>query len=126
MAQNTSLGVREAVNLSKKMMLGHKKRLFFLHLSFIGWFLLAVIPLMIVSLFFIDQIGLIAYLSPFFILIVYPYIISSEAAFYLDLQYHYKKEVLNQEIANSQSELINEQNGQTHIEQLANHDEEKN
>lgn len=45
MAENPDIGIREAVNLSKQMMDGHKARLFWLRLSFIGWTFLAFIPL---------------------------------------------------------------------------------
>ena len=36
MAENPNLGIREAVNMSKELMAGHKWRLFCLNLSFIG------------------------------------------------------------------------------------------
>lgn len=42
MSENHEMGIREAVNLSKKMMKGYKWRLFCLNLSFIGWLLLSV------------------------------------------------------------------------------------
>ena len=45
MAENPDIGIREAVNLSKQMMDGHKGRLFGLRLSFILWDFLALIPL---------------------------------------------------------------------------------
>ena len=45
MAENPDIGIREAVNLSKQMMDGHKGRLFGLRLSFILWDFLAFIPL---------------------------------------------------------------------------------
>ena len=45
MAENPDIGIREAVNLSKQMMAGHKGRLFGLRLSFILWDFLALIPL---------------------------------------------------------------------------------
>ena len=41
MAENPSLGVTEAIDQSKKLMDGHKWRLFCLGFSFIGWLLLA-------------------------------------------------------------------------------------
>jgi uncharacterized membrane protein len=45
MNDNPELKPLEAIELSKKMMYGHKARLFCLWLSFIGWFLLGVITL---------------------------------------------------------------------------------
>jgi len=41
MAEHPEVGIREAVNMSKQMMAGHKGRLFGLHFSFIGWALLS-------------------------------------------------------------------------------------
>ncbi len=43
MNDNPGLKPLEAIDLSKKMMSGHKTRLFFLWLSFIGWFLLGIL-----------------------------------------------------------------------------------
>lgn len=45
MNDNPELKPLEAIELSKKMMYGHKGRLFFLWLSFFGWFLLGIITL---------------------------------------------------------------------------------
>jgi len=42
MNDNPDLKPLEAIELSKKMMYGHKMRLFFLWLSFIGWILLGI------------------------------------------------------------------------------------
>lgn len=67
MAQNPNLGVMEAINMSKKIMMGHKGRLFILELSFIGWAILCVLTLGIGYLW------------------LFPYINASEAAFYTDL-----------------------------------------
>lgn len=67
MAQYPEMGIREAVERSKKMMAGNKGRLFCLHISFIGWMILASIP---------AGLGYI---------ILNPYMNAAEAAFYLDL-----------------------------------------
>lgn len=67
MAQNPNLGVMEAIGMSKKMMMGHKGRLFILELSFIGWAILCVFTLGIGYLWLL------------------PYMNASEAAFYMDL-----------------------------------------
>lgn len=40
---NPNLGAMEALDLSKKIMMGNKWRLFCLHLSFIGWALLSIL-----------------------------------------------------------------------------------
>lgn len=45
MNDNPELKALEAMELSKKMMYGHKTRLFFLWLSFMGWFLLGIFTL---------------------------------------------------------------------------------
>ena len=45
MADNPNLTASEAINLSKKMMDGHKLDLFWLGLSFIGWSLLSLLTL---------------------------------------------------------------------------------
>ena len=67
MAQNSNLGVMEAIGQSKQMMMGHKGRLFLLELSFIGWVLLCVLTAGIGFLW------------------LFPYMNASEAAFYLHL-----------------------------------------
>lgn len=43
LTENPDLGALEAINRSKQMMRGNKGRLFCLHLSFIGWFLLSAL-----------------------------------------------------------------------------------
>jgi len=75
MSQNPELGVMQAVDISKRMMNGHKGRLFCLDLSFIGWFILGILTF---------GLGL---------LFVFPYLLSSRAAFFLDLRYHYQEEM---------------------------------
>lgn len=65
MAQYPEMGIREAVDRSKELMRGRKADLFFLHVSFIGWLILGMIPF---------GIGL---------LWVIPYMNAAEAAFYL-------------------------------------------
>ena len=64
MADNPNLTASEAINLSKKMMDGHKLDLFCLDLTFIGWCLLCALTLNIGSLF------------------LNPYINAAHAAFY--------------------------------------------
>ena len=66
MAENPEVGIREAVNMSKQMMAGHKGRLFGLHLSFIGWAILSAFTLGIGSLW------------------LNPYMKAAETAFYID------------------------------------------
>lgn len=60
-----------AIELSMRMMRGHKMELFLLHLSFIGWFLLCVVTLGIGLLWLI------------------PYVETTVAAFYEDLKAEY-------------------------------------
>lgn len=71
MNDNPGIGVMDAISLSKDMMKGHKGRLFMLWLSFIGWFILGLIPF---------GIGL---------LWVVPYYNSAKANFYEDLKANY-------------------------------------
>ena len=66
MAEHPEIGVREAVNMSKQMMAGHKGRLFGLLFSFIGWALLCTITLGIGNLW------------------LNPYVRAAEAAFYIE------------------------------------------
>ena len=72
---NPQLLPNEAINLSMKMMKGHKFDLFYLYLSFIGWILLAMLTL---------GVGL---------LWVIPYMQTSMAAFYLDVKNDYNNNI---------------------------------
>ena len=45
MADNNSVGIRESIRMSKKMMMGYKWKLFCLGLRFIGWVLLCILTL---------------------------------------------------------------------------------
>lgn len=65
---NPNIGAEEAINRSMVMMKGKKLKLFLLDLSFVGWFILALLTL---------GIG--------FVLLV-PYIYTAHAAFYEDLK----------------------------------------
>ena len=65
---NPDLSVNQAIDLSKDMMYGHKYDLFYLYLSFAGWFILCLLTL---------GIG-------FFWLI--PYIETAQASFYEDVK----------------------------------------
>lgn len=71
---NPKLQGNAAIELSMRMMRGHKLELFLLHLSFIGWFLLCILTLGIGFLW------------------LTPYVHSTQAAFYEDV----KEEYLNQ------------------------------
>ena len=66
MTENPGLGIREAVNMSKELMDGHKWRLFCLELSFIGWGILSALTCGIGDLW------------------LNPYISAATAAFYVD------------------------------------------
>lgn len=67
MAEHPDMSATEAVEQSKRMMAGNKWRLFCLHFSFIGWFLLSALT---------GGIGMI---------FLTPYVSSAVTAFYLDL-----------------------------------------
>jgi len=66
MAEHPEVGIREAVNMSKQMMAGHKGRLFGLHFSFFGWALLSALTLGIGDIW------------------LNPYMKTAEAAFYIE------------------------------------------
>ena len=67
------LSANEAINLSKDMMYGHKFDLFYLYLSFAGWFILSVFTLGIGLLWLI------------------PYAQTAQASFYLDVKEDYER-----------------------------------
>ena len=67
------LSANEAINLSKDMMYGHKFDLFYLYLSFAGWFILSI---------FTFGIGL---------LWLIPYAQTAQASFYLDVKEDYER-----------------------------------
>ena len=70
---NPELSANQAINLSQKMMKGHKFDMFILHLSFIGWIFLSI---------FTFGIGL---------LWLMPYMMTAQAAFYQDVKNEYNK-----------------------------------
>ena len=70
---NPELSANQAINLSQKMMKGHKFDMFILHLSFIGWIILSI---------FTFGIGLLWLL---------PYMMTAQAAFYQDVKKEYNK-----------------------------------
>lgn len=67
-AENPEIDAMKAIDMSQEMMKGHKMELFFLHLSFIGWYILGVITF---------GVGM------FFIL---PYVQTAVANFYVELR----------------------------------------
>ena len=69
MAEHPEMGIREAVNESKRLTEGYKSRWFWLDMSFIGWLLLVPFTL---------GIGL---------LWLNPYMQAASASFYLDIMY---------------------------------------
>ncbi len=66
MAQNPDIGVMDAIGQSKELMRGHKGRLFWLDLTFVGWALLSVLTFGIGFLW------------------LNPYMEAARAAFYLE------------------------------------------
>lgn len=70
---NPELSANQAINLSQKMMKGHKFDMFILHLSFIGWIFLSI---------FTFGIGLLWLL---------PYMMTAQAAFYQDVKKEHNK-----------------------------------
>lgn len=67
-AENPEIDAMKAIDTSQEMMKGHKMELFFLHLSFIGWYILGMITF---------GVGM------FFIL---PYVQTAVANFYVELR----------------------------------------
>lgn len=53
MYDNPGISPKEALNASEKMMYGHKKELFILNLSFLGWHILGILTLGILEVFFV-------------------------------------------------------------------------
>ena len=70
--EEPELSADEAIELSMKMMDGHKMELFLLYLSFIGWYLLALLTCGIGFLWLM------------------PYVYTSQAAFYEDVKAEYE------------------------------------
>lgn len=54
LADDPTIGARDAIDLSRKMMNGHKWNTFVLDLSFIGWDLLAVVTLGLLGVFYVN------------------------------------------------------------------------
>lgn len=52
LAENPTIGIKDAFKLSHQLMRGNKFRAFLLDLSFIGWYVLSVITLGISGLFY--------------------------------------------------------------------------
>lgn len=73
LVDNPELSANDAINLSQKMMKGHKFDLFWLILSFIGWMILAVLT---------------AGIGIFWLV---PYMYTSMAAFYQDVKADYEQ-----------------------------------
>lgn len=67
------LSANQAINLSKDMMYGHKFDLFYLYLSFTGWFILCLFTFGIGFLWF------------------FPYAQTAQASFYLDVKEDYER-----------------------------------
>lgn len=57
LAENSDLGAREAINMSRKMTKGHKMDMFILDISFIGWYFL-VWPLLFLAMPLVLVLGL--------------------------------------------------------------------
>ena len=70
--ERPELSADEAIELSMKMMDGHKMDMFLLYLSFIGWYLLALLTCCIGFLWLM------------------PYIYTTQAAFYEDVKAEYE------------------------------------
>ena len=51
LADNPNIGIRKAIRLSRNMTYGHKFRMFVLDLSFLGWYLLGLLALVVGMLF---------------------------------------------------------------------------
>jgi uncharacterized membrane protein len=67
-AENPNIDAMAAIDKSQEMMKGHKMELFMLHLSFIGWYLLAALTFGVGMIFLL------------------PYVKTAEANFYIELR----------------------------------------
>lgn len=56
LAEDKTIGARDALRKSKAMMEGHKKELFFLGLNFLGWLVLSILTLGVGFLWFVPYI----------------------------------------------------------------------
>jgi len=57
MADEGTVGIKEALNKSKKMMYGHKLKYFYLNLRFVGWFILSILTLGVGFLWLIPYVS---------------------------------------------------------------------
>ncbi|MFA9377728.1 MAG: DUF975 family protein [Lachnotalea sp.] len=76
-ADETCESAIEALKLSRKMMKGNKGRLFYLQISFIGWYLLSILSCFIALLW------------------IEPYVICTTTYFYLDLKGEFRETVID-------------------------------
>lgn len=77
LADNPEISVNQAINLSSRMMEGHKFDLFWLMLSFIGWILIGILTLGVGYLWLV------------------PYMYTTIAAFYQDVKADYEQKTNN-------------------------------
>ncbi len=99
LAENRGMGTNQAITESRRIMNGNKWRLFCLELSFIGWELLCLAPIVVgvITLYKTavngGSLGVFLWLIPCFILTVIgflflsPYIEATRAAFYRDISH---------------------------------------
>ena len=55
--ENPGIGVMEALDMSKRQTLGYKGQLLMLDLSYLGWFILASLPLVIMESLLVQEVG---------------------------------------------------------------------
>lgn len=84
LADNPNIGSKEAIKLSNEMTNGHKFNMFVLDISFIGWYLLGILALIVGVLF------------------VLPYVNATEAELYLAL----RKDALEKGFCSNQDLLL--------------------
>ena len=85
MADHPEYSANECIEESKRLMMGNKARFFCLHLSFIGWYILAAIPTgIILNIFDGDGVlaTIIAFLASIPLFLVSVYVETANTAFY--------------------------------------------
>jgi uncharacterized membrane protein len=80
----------DAINRSKEMMDGQKWKYFLLMLSFIGWYILLIFVLVILSAMGLQILSIIAFSIG--MLGLMPYIYATQASFYEDLRLSYEEQ----------------------------------
>lgn len=78
LADEIDISAIEALRTSRKLMIGHKGRLFYLRISFIGWYLLSIFSCFIALLW------------------IEPYVMCATTYFYMDIKGEFRESVIDE------------------------------